>query len=113
MCDGGALMSGMRLHYTDRAGYNGIRATPKWLFRASQPPGVHPVGAYFTDYKEDEPLLAQKLRIPRGKLEFVFCFSDADDLKALPGGRGRHIFYSAVDYIVSEPRQLRHGETGL
>ena len=106
-------MPALRFHYTDRTGYNGIRATPNWLFRASQPPGEHPIGAYFTDYNRDEPLLAQKLRIPRDKLQFAFCFLDSDDLKPLPGGRGRHIFYSAVDYEVTEQRQIRHGATDL
>ena len=93
-------------HYTNVDGFNGIRATPIWHFRASKPPTDHPVGAYFTTYDESTPLLAQKLRIPRSKIEYVFIFSDNGDLKPISGGRGKHIFYSPSDYFVDEPRQI-------
>jgi hypothetical protein len=106
-------MSGSLFHYTDGDGFNGIRAASPWVFRASNPPGDHPRGAYFTDYHERTALLAQKLRVPRSKLGFVFVFLDSGDLQPLPGGRGQHIFYSSVDYPVAEPRQVRHGATGL
>lgn len=106
-------MPGLRFHYTDKVGFNSIRAAATWRFRASKPPGEHPVGAYFTDYDESTPLLAQKLRIPRSKLSYVFGFRDVGDLVALPGARGQHIFYSPVDYTVEEARQERHGATDL
>ena len=106
-------MTGPLFHYTDTAGYDGIRSSRVWRFRAAKPPGEHPVGAYFTDYDERTPLLAQKLRIPRSKLEFFFAFQEAGDMRSLPGGRGRHIFYSVEDYIVDEPRQVRQGPTEI
>jgi hypothetical protein len=59
--DAGKVRSSM-FHYTNASGYNGIRSTPEWLFRAAQPPGdpeAHPFGAYFTDLPENEPMLAK------------------------------------------------------
>jgi hypothetical protein len=106
-------MADALFHYTDQEGFNGIRATNPWRFRSSTPPGDHPTGAYFTDYVETTPLLAQKLRIPRSKIRFFFEFEDVGDLERLPGGRGKHIFFSRIDYNVAERRQERCGATGL
>lgn len=106
-------MSSM-FHYTDSDGYKAIGSSPEWLFRAGQPPGdpkAHPFGAYFTDLPESDPMLAKKLRIPRAKLHYVFEFVDQRDLRPLPDGRGRNIFYSPVDYNVSREPQLRSGLT--
>lgn len=101
-------------HYTDRQGYNSIRAQPIWLFFALQPPPEdHPVGAYFTSLPRDTPKLAKKLLISRDKVKYVFTFVDVGDLKPLRGGRGNFIFYSPEDYPVAEDRQQFHGETGL
>lgn len=97
-------------HYTNSKGYKAIGATAAWHFRASKPPGDHPVGAYFTDYGLDTPLLAIKLRVPLEKLEFFFEFNDAGDLQRLPGGRGKHIFFSPTDYVVDRPRQRGSGK---
>jgi hypothetical protein len=96
-------------HYTDLAGYNAIRASPVWRFIASQPPGNHPFGAYFTTLPPDTPNLAKKLRIPASKLAYVFIFDDVGDLTPLPGGRGAYVFYSPVDYHVDVDRQLDSG----
>jgi hypothetical protein len=101
-------------HYTDRSGYNGISSAPTWLFRAAAPP-THPIGSYFTNLSEDHPLLARKLRIPREKTEWRFCFSgearvEDDGLIRLEGGRGDYIFYSPSDYAVHRRRQLRSGD---
>lgn len=85
-------MTTLQFHYTNVDGFNGIRAAKVWRFHASQPPGDHPKGAYFTDLDERTPRLALKLRIPREKLKYVFAFQDAADLKPLPGGRGQYIF---------------------
>jgi hypothetical protein len=93
------------LHYTDNAGSNAIGSQIVWCFEASQPPGEHPFGAYFTDLGPETPNLAKRLRIPRSKLEFMFCFEGREGLKNLPGGRGEHIFYSPEDYLVDEDRQ--------
>jgi hypothetical protein len=106
-------MAAVMFHYTDTAGYKGIRSSKEWRFVAAKPPADHPMGAYFTDYDQHTHLLAQRLRIPRSKLEFFLSFQDAGDLRSLPGGRGKHIFYSVSDYLVGEPRQLGHGATGL
>lgn len=55
----------MLYHYTDRDGYNAIVSQPIWRFVASQPPGDHPFGAYFTDLPPTTKNLANRLRIPR------------------------------------------------
>jgi hypothetical protein len=98
-------------HYTDLTGYNAIRAAEVWHFRAHQPPGNHPFGAYFTTLPRGTPNLAQRLRIPRAKVQYVFEFTDVGDLIPLPGGRGQFIFYSPHDYDVDKTRQLYSGAT--
>lgn len=98
-------------HYTDKEGYNAIRAQPVWRFVASQPPGQHPFGAYFTTLGRNTKNLAKRLRIPWAKVACFFEFTDAGDLTPLPGGRGQFIFYSPADYDVDPPRQLDHGAT--
>jgi hypothetical protein len=99
-------------HYTDKKGYNAIRATPEWKFKASQPPDPanHPYGAYFTTLPPDTKNLTIRLRIPRTKTEYIFSFVDANDLTPLDGDRGEFIFYSAADYFVVQDRQLYHGK---
>lgn len=100
-------------HYTDRDGYNAIVSQPTWRFKAAQPPGDHPFGAYFTDLPPTTPNLAKRLGVPRRKLAYDFEFVDAGDLTPLPGKRGDHIFYSPGDYDVVRERQIGHGATGL
>ena len=101
----------MIYHYTDRTGYNAIRATVDWCFKASQPPPRdHPIGAYFTTLLPETRNLAQRLRIPSEKLIFFFSFEDSGDLKRLDGGRGEHVLYSPHDYIVAIIRQRESGE---
>lgn len=100
-------------HYTDKEGYNAIRSQVVWCFKASQPPGNHPFGAYFTDLPPSTPNLAKRLGIPRIKLADYFEFIDVGDLTPLPGQRGDHICYSPSDYQVTPDRQLGHGATGL
>jgi hypothetical protein len=103
-------------HFTNKEGFDGIRSQPTWAFRASQPLAPHnPVGAYFTNYEQDEHNLAVKLFLPREKLHYIFSFIDRGDLLPLPGGRGRlkHIFYSPVTYEVERGRQTFHGRTGI
>jgi hypothetical protein len=68
-----------------------------------------PQGAYFTTLGPGEKNLAKRLRIPKAKLEYVFCFTDGTGLKALEGGRGAFIFYSPDDYQVEEERQIDCG----
>lgn len=97
-------------HYTDKDGFNGIASARIWKFVAAQPPAPqHPRGAYFTTLGRSTPLLAQRLRIPRTKTEYVFEFEDVGDLEAIEGGRGAFIFFSRVDYSVDEPRQEYSG----
>jgi hypothetical protein len=103
-------------HFTDKAGFDGIRSQPVWLFKALQPPPRrHPPGAYFTTYGPEEPRLAVRLFLPREKLKYLFSFEDQGDLRPLPGGRGRleRIFYSPTDYPVERERQRFQGRTGL
>lgn len=107
---------GLIFHFTNTAGRNAIGSQVTWRFLAQQPPpDDHPIGAYFTDYDEATPKLANKLRISREKLEWIFGFTDAGDLKRLDGDRGRHIFYSPTDYDVVQVRQAAGypKETGL
>lgn len=101
-----------QFHYTDNDGHNAIGSQPVWVFKAAKPPGDHPFGAYFTTLPPDAAKLALRLRIPRTKLEFVFCFSDRSDLIPLRGGRGHFIFYSPEDYSVNEDRQVASGTSG-
>jgi len=98
-----------QFHYTDDEGYKAIGSLPVWVFRASKPPGDHPKGAYFTTLAPGARKLALRLRIPRAKLAFVFCFRDNEDLIPLRGGRGRFVFYSPTDYAVEEDRQIASG----
>ena len=72
-------------HYTNTKGYNSIRSQPTWIFTASQPPGDHPKGAYFTNLPPGSVNLGKRIfvRGSREKLEFVFCFSGGEDLKPL------------------------------
>lgn len=98
-------------HYTDTVGFHAVRSQVVWNFQASQPPGQHPFGAYFTTLPPETKNLARKLGIPVSKLAYVFRFVDAGDLTPLPGGRGDYVFYSPVDYPVDEPRQIGCGPT--
>lgn len=77
------------------------------------PPGQHSFGAYFTTLGPETRDLAQKLMIPRSKLAFRFEFTGDEGLRPLRGGRGSFVFFSKVDYVVTEPRQVFKGETGL
>src|SRR2546426_5749962 len=85
-------------HYTDHEGFNAIKASPTWIFRAGKPAGDHEFGAYFTTYVPPRPLY--KLGLPKEKQEYVFCFKDAGDLTPIRGGRGAYIIYSKADYSV-------------
>jgi len=100
-------------HYTNTKGFHAIRSQPTWLFMASQPPGDHPKGAYFTTLPPGTINLGKRIFVRgcRDKLEFVFHFAGDDGLKPLQGGRGQVIFYSAVDYSVAPDRQIAHGAT--
>jgi hypothetical protein len=96
-------------HYTDGDGFDAIRASPIWVFKAAQAPGNHPRGAYFTTLGPGTTNLTKRLRIPKAKIAFVFCFSNGSDLRPLEGGRGAFIFYSSDDYAVEKSRQIDHG----
>lgn len=106
-----AVSTAQQFHYTNDAGYKAIRAQPVWVFKISKPPGDHPGGVYFTTLPPETPKLALRLRIPRTKLEFAFCFLDRGDLVPIPGGRGKFILYSPSDYSVDEQRQVAAGTT--
>ncbi|MGO8750337.1 MAG: hypothetical protein ACLQNE_30705 [Thermoguttaceae bacterium] len=93
------------LHYTDKSSWNAIRASIDWTFKANKPPGPHPNAAYFTTLPPGTHNLANRLRIPASKIEYVFCFLDAGDLTPLPGDRGKYIFFFEGDYVVPQPRQ--------
>jgi hypothetical protein len=100
---------GRIFHYTNDVGYKAISSQRTWVFRSSEPPGNHPVGAYFTTLAPDSINLTKRLRISKDKLSFVFCFTDNSDLTPIDGGRGEYIRYSRTDYSVEEGRQRFHG----
>ena len=100
-------------HYTDDKGYKAIRSQVVWLFKALQPPCDHPKEAYFTTLPPGTRNLSKRLFV-RGcseKTRFVFSFTGGEDLPRLPGGRGKHVYYSEEDYPVVKARQGLHGET--
>ncbi len=100
-------------HYTDKPGWNAIRSQVVWCFKASQPNAAdRPIGAYFTDIEPTEAnlrVLHQKIRVPVEKQEYVFWFRGTAGLTQLNGGTGRdkRIFYSRVDYLVSDDPERR------
>jgi hypothetical protein len=98
-------------HYTDQVAYNAIKSQVVWHFVAAKPPGKHPFGAYFTTLPRNTKTLAQRLRIPKSKIEYFFEFTDVGDLTPLSGGRGQFIFYSPTDYDVDQGRQQNNGVT--
>lgn len=99
------------LHFTDHDGWNAIRSQVEWVFRAHQPPCHHPIGAYFTTLSPDTTNLAKKLRIPRRKIAYVFCFSRTEGLFQIDGGRGQFIWFSPNDYTVEQHQQNDQGKT--
>lgn len=104
-------------HYTDKDGWNAIRAQTAWSFKASQPKDPdRPFGAYFTSLAptaENLRTLHKRIRIPKIKQGFVFWFSGRTGLQQHRGGRGRDrcIFFSPTDYYVSPDRQKYAGAT--
>jgi hypothetical protein len=92
-------------HFTDRKGYNAIRAVSPWRFRARRQRGGQPFGAYFTTLELSDPNFFLRVRIPVKKRKFVFRFADVGDLARLPGPRGWFVFFSPTDYFVAKPRQ--------
>jgi hypothetical protein len=96
-------------HFTDQAGFNAVSSQQNWHFVAHQPTGSHPFGAYFTTLSRGTRNLAQKLRIPKSKTQYVFEFNGNQGLQPLPGGRGAYVFFSATDYDVDAARQIYSG----
>ena len=94
-----------------------MRSQPIWRFRASQPKDPdRPVGAYFTDIEPTEQnlrTLHKKIRVPKVKQAHVFWFVGKTALLQLYGGRVRdkRIFFSPVDYEVTDNRQKYQGPT--
>jgi len=97
------------LHYTDDAGHKAIASQVKWMFKAVQPPGGRPSGAYFTTLRPDAHRFSARTRIPKAKQAFVFSFDGEEGLQPVEGGKGAYIFWSPVDYEVDEPRQRYNG----
>jgi len=97
------------LHYTNKPGWNAIRSQVDWTFKIHPPPTDHPEAAYFTTLEPNTVNLANRLRIPKEKIEYVFCFEDAEDLLPIEGDRGAYVFYSPSNYIVVQSRQNDHG----
>jgi len=102
-------------HYTDKDGWNAIRSQVDWTFLASRPKAPwRPTGAYFTDIEPNEEnlrTLADRIRVPRLKLEYVFEFAGADGLLSPNPNEGRdaRVLFSPVDYVVVRARQRYSG----
>jgi hypothetical protein len=98
-------------HYTDKPGWNAIRAQLVWQFKVSQPRAPdRPRGAYFTNIEPTETnlrTLFKRIRVPKLKQDYVFWFVGTDGLVQLNSGLGRDkwVFFSRIDYDVAEDRQ--------
>lgn len=104
------MATARQFHYTDEDAFKAIRSQTDWVFKASRPAADHPVGAYFTTLEPGTPKLAIRLRIPKRKIAYTFCFVDRGDLRPMEGGRGRFIFYCPEDYTVGKDRQIVAGQ---
>lgn len=100
-------------HYTDAEGFKAIASQVDWTFKASPPPGEREFGAYFTHLRPDANRFSARTRIPVMKQAFIFVFTGDEGLRPMRGGRGRDVFLSPVDYIVtkSSMRQVACGPT--
>jgi hypothetical protein len=96
-------------HFTDRKGWNGIRATLAWRFRARKQQGGRPTGAYFTTLFPTDPNFYSVTRVPVAKRKYRFTFVDVGDLQRRRGPLGRYVLYSPTDYVVEKPRQQYEG----
>ena len=98
-------------HYTDSKGHKAISSQVDWTFKASQPPGDHERGAYFTTLRLSDNRFSARTRIPKIKQEFVFVFRGQEGLLPTEGGRGAYIFWTPADYVVERQRQVYDGAT--
>jgi hypothetical protein len=96
-------------HFTDRNGWNAIRASSPWCFRARKPRGGRPVGAYFTTIHPTAVNFFKITRVPVHKQRYMFSFVDVGDLTPRRGPLGRYVFFSPRDYLVAGYRQLYEG----
>src|SRR2546423_10995701 len=99
-------------HYTNLKGFNGIRAVSPWCFKATrQRLRTKRRAAYFTTLLPSDPNFVRRVRLPKKKREYRFCFTDIGDLSPIPGPGGKYVFFSPGDYYVDTPRQLYSGAT--
>lgn len=98
-------------HFTDRKGWNGIRAASPWCFRAHRQRGGRPTGAYFTTLFPTDANFYSVTRVPVAKRNYRLTFVDVGDLRKRRGPLGRYVFYSRTDYFVEKPRQQYEGST--
>ena len=103
-------------HYTDKKGHDGIQGEP-WRFQVHQPRAKErPLGAYFTNLAptaENLRVLHKKIRVPKKKRAYVFCFNGTSGLGHLNEARGRdqYILYSQTEYTVENERKEQFGLT--
>jgi hypothetical protein len=96
-------------HFTNKKGWNAIRAASPWRFRARKQRGGRPTGAYFTTLHVNAPNFSSVTRVPIAKQRYRFTFLDIGDLTPRRGPLGRYVFYSRTDYLVDRRRQQYEG----
>ena len=104
-----AAVGGWILHYTDADGYKAIVSQQIWLFKAGQPPGDRPFGAYFTRLLPSDNKLAAGTRLPKRKREYAFAFEGSEGLRPVPGGKGAYNLWTEADYPVTPARHRYSG----
>jgi hypothetical protein len=96
-------------HFTNKKGWNAIRASSPWVFKAHKQRGGRPTGAYFTTLDTSHPNFFKIARVPKKKQQYQFEFTDAGDLTPRKGPLGKYVFYSPTDYKVARSRQIYEG----
>lgn len=90
------------MHYTADDRFKAIGSQKDWTFKASQPRGDNEFGAYFTTLAPDAFRLCARLKISKDKSRYVFAFSGQQGLRPKTGDKGKYVFWTSTDYVVTE-----------
>lgn len=83
-----AAAGGWVFHYTDADGFKAIGSQLTWVFKAHQPRGERPFGAYFTRLLPSDNKISAGTMLPTIKRGYVFAFAGEDGLRPVQGGKG-------------------------